>query len=207
MTKRAQTHIYLEGVLGASILVTEETAVAVENIELYDKSLVLTADLKQLPFLVGGGLQMIPDVSILNDLQTAGLDGATFTLVLLNGDYSVELLSIEDGRYSSNILDIPRRRKDVLLVAHFLILRDITSGELAIVQDPSQWDFEGDAILYDTITLALFADGGAAATGAGFGGYGHGEALLEIDWKSISAKELDEFIRESIFARGSGSET
>ena len=209
MPKRPQTHIYLEYCVMEAIGSGKESTVSVKHIELYDKSLVLTSDIKQLPFLVGGGLNGFFDPSIMDDLVASGASGMQCDMVLLNGQYDDALFgdALNYGAlYQSDILAIPGRRKDVLLVAHISIMHKTAAATTVFFNDPSKWDFEGEAILYDTLTLLCFTNTDVSL-GAGFSGYGHCEAILEIDWKPISTKEMDEFIRESIFARGSGSET
>lgn len=207
MPKRPKTHIYVEFIQAPVLKIGDELQTATIPIELYERSLVLTADIKRLPLLLGGSLKILLDASLESDLQAAGLDGFSIHVVLLNGDYSG--IFIEDSlfRYVVDLLGVAGRRKDVLLVGHAHIQRDaVTNNYYNLVIDNDSWDFEGEVVLYDTISLVIFAEATGAAAGSPMGSYAWAEAILEIDWKPISTKELDEFIRESVFAReGEGS--
>ena len=99
----------------------------------------------------------------------------------------------------------PVLKKDILLVAHGLVMKDPAAVYLTIVLDQGTWDFEGEHILFDNITIVVFADVGSAAGGDGLASYAWGEAILEIDWKDINNKDLDDYLREHVFARA-GSE-
>lgn len=196
--ERPDTHLYSEHVQAADIQIGQNYKAAAETITLFEKSLVLTSDLKRLPYLVGGKLSCYFDTTIHSDLVTAVLAGLHITSVLLNGDWKATIDG-QIGTYKSIIQDKPGRRKEILLVAHGFVWRD--TATLMIYFEPEHFQYVGEKVLYDTITLALFADAGAAAQAA-LASYAWSEMLIEVDWKPLNEDDLQEFLMEHIYARG-----
>lgn len=205
MIDRPNTHIYHMDIKAPTLDIGKEIIVAVVTLELYDKSLVLTSDIKKLPYLLGGSLKVFHDVSLRGDLAASGLGGVATHAILMNGDWSAILNG--ELRYQEAILDVPSRQKEILLVAHSTVYQNATIFYFVVVTDQAPWDFEGEHILYDTISLVIFADVDTAVGGTPLGSYSWSEAILEIDWKDINKKELDDYIREHIFARAGDLET
>lgn len=191
------THIYHEIIRNDKIAIGNLTSVASKQIELFSKSLALTQDLKRLPFLLGGKVYFWVDAGALYNVGTATLTGLGITVVLLNGSYEDFL---DYGVLTLN----EKAMNDLLLVAHGTLHYHVGVAEynVAIQLPPSHWDFEGNIVLFDTITLMIFLD---ADTNVSVADYVENrikaEMELEIDWRPFGKGELQEFIMEHIYAK------
>jgi len=202
---KQDTHIYFDYLEAGEITVGAEKDVVSEGIELYDKSLVLTSDIKRLPHLLGGSLKAFYDSSLIDDLIASGLTGIDITVVLMNGDYSGIFIGGTND-YVPDLLEVPSRRKDVLMVSHKIFSLNAANNVIIFQEDNDFWDFEGEVILMDTITLVIFANAGSAVSSVALASYAWAESILEIDWKPISNKDLQDYVMEHVFAR-QGSES
>lgn len=197
--EKADTHIYSEYVSATSINTGEATSIAAVPIVLFDKSLVLTSDLKRLPYIVGGKCAVYFDPTIHTDLVTSVLAGLHVTVALFNGDMVSELDGANNLTWIQAIMDVLSRKKELLMVAHGLIWRDVQNLELEF--DHGQFLYSGEKILYDTLTLAIFANSDANPTQA-LASFAWGEVVIEVDWKEFSEADLKEFLLEHVYARG-----
>lgn len=198
MTKKELTHIY-HGIKDAGIVsIGSAQGWGHSYLELFEKALVLTADLKRLPYLLGGKIFITYDSHILIDLIASGLVGMGFTIVLLNGTYDA-------GEFQNftALMDNERAKDDILMVLHgsFHSIASTQAGNVINVPI-SHWDFEGKKILYDTLTLMSFLDADTNVATASWGGNNIRAAFeLEIDWQPLNKAEMMEFLMEHIYAK------
>ncbi len=192
------THIYHEQLTSETIGIGANRSTAVRDIELFEKSLVLTSDLKRLPYLLGGKLFIFYDSHILISLIASGLLGMGFTVVLMNGTYDVAAFDTY-----GDLMGDDRAKDDVLLVLHGSFHSIATTNAGNVVHVPiSHWDLEGEKILYNALTLLVFLDADTNVASATFGGTNiKANMELEIDWKPINKAEMMEFLTEHIYAK------
>lgn len=194
--KKQLTHIYHEKIDGGIVNIGENKSFEEVTTELFAKQLVLTSDLKRLPYLLGGKLSLWVDAHIGTSLIASGLRGVGINAVLMNGFYD----GASFQTYPALMLD-DKAQSDILMTAFGVV--DALASEVASFSLPSShWDFEGDKILYDTITLIVFLDCDTNVATSVFGA-SNTKAMyeLEIDWKPIDKPELMEFLMEHIYAR------
>lgn len=194
------THIYhLSKCSGIVAIGTAKSNNTVQE-ELFKKSLALTSDLERLPFLLGGKVYFWLDSAIFGNILTSAISGVGVTVVLMNGSYNNDDFDLWEALYNN-----PKAKDDILLVCHGIISQVTgTAPEYAINVDArdSHWDFEGQIVLFDTITLLIFVDVDTNVSSADFLGCRiRGEAEIEIDWRPFSKGELQEFIMEHIYAK------
>ena len=190
------THLYHANQYMAGVDIGEYFSVAYHAVELFEKSLVLTSDLKRLPFLLGGKLYFWFDSHIHVSMVASGLAGVGATIVLMNGSY-------EAGDFDNfrALMQDDRAEDDILLVSHGFF--GAVAGESPFVDiQNSHWDFEGQKILYDTITMIIFIDCDANVSAQNFS-LTNIEAIyeIEIDWRPFNKAEMQEFIMEHIYAK------
>ena len=192
------THIYHNQLASGLINIGDAESRADEITTLFDKSLVLTSDLKRLPYLLGGKLFVWYDSHILISMTASTVVGVGFTVVLLNGTYE-----IADYVNFADLMGNTRAVDDILLVLHgsFHTIASTQAGNVVNVPI-SHWDFEGQKILYDSITLMVFLDADANVATATFSGSNiKVNYELEIDWRPLNKAELMEFLMEHIYAK------
>ena len=193
---KEMTHIYHANQYIAGVDIGAANSVAYNANELFEKSLVLTSDLKRLPFLLGGKLYFWFDSHIHTSLIASGLAGVGCTIVLMNGTY-------EQGDFATfrDLVQDERAQDDILLVSHAFwhsIAANVGTQDI----QASHWDFEGQKILYDTITMIIFVDCDANVASQNFS-LTNIECVyeLEIDWRPFNKAEMNEFIMEHIYAK------
>lgn len=192
------THIYHRQINMAGIPIGGALSGTGHVTTLFDKSLVLTQDIKRLPYLLGGKLFIWYDAHILINLVASGLVGLGFTIALLNGDYD-----IDNYVGFSDLMDDFKAIDDLLFVLHgsFHTIASTQAGNVINVPI-SHWDFEGEKILYDSFTLMGFLDCDTNVATADFPlGNVRMNYELEIDWKPTNKAEMMEFITEHIYAK------
>lgn len=195
MVKKSLTHIYQNGQAGAVVAIGDFNSVSQKYIELFEKALVLTSDLKRLPFLLGGRLFFWYDAHIPISLVASTLAGVGFTAVLLNGNHVLPdtFLAMMGDR---TLVD------DLLLTCHGIITAQAAGAGYMIHVEDSHWDFEGEVPLFDSLTLGMFTDCDNNVASANFGaGLIRVHMEIEVDWKPFSAAELKEFLMEHIYAK------
>lgn len=192
------THIYHADIDNLNAIVIGQNATrATLNYELFAKSLVLTSDLKRLPYLLGGKIFIWYDSHILVNIVGSALTGIGFTVVLLNGTFDA-------GNYGNfnEIMDDNEAVDDILLVLHGSFHAAAGTAPVPPNVPISHWDFEGKKILYDTISLLMFLD---ADTNVGTADFSASNIIpsfeLEIDWEPINKAEMMEFLTEHIYAK------
>lgn len=197
MTKKLLTHIYHEKTEAGTIAIGDDASNRVNNIELFDKSLVLTGDIKRLPMLLGGKLSFLFNPHALNKMSTSVLSGLTMAGCLMNGHYSED-----DFNDLAAIYNDERAKDDILLTVHASMNIKVPYDNPCIEVQDSHWDFEGKAILYDTITLMMFLSANQNVGTADLDGFLFNVAMeIEVDWDPISKPEMQEFIMEHIYAK------
>lgn len=169
------------------------------QLELFDKSLALTSDLKRLPFLLGGKVYFWLDAHALYGVGLSTLTGLGVTVVLMNGNY----MQGDFLNWTALISD-ERANDDILLVTHGSLHYHLGVAEynVAVNIKQSHWDFEGQIVLFDTLSILIFLDADTNVSSADYlTGKIKGEAEIEIDWRPFSKGELQEFIMEHIYAK------
>ena len=114
--EKPDTHIYHEYLNAGNIATGQHESVNSKSIELFEKSLVMTSKIDKLPHLLGGKIQGFTDMSIHTDLLASSLAGVDIAGVLLNGDYT-GIFGLNDD-YALDLMEIPRRKRDIQLVSH-----------------------------------------------------------------------------------------
>ena len=193
------THIYHESRGNAVISIGDSSSVNARQDELFSKSLALTQDLKRLPFLLGGKVYFWLDAHALYNVGTATLTGLGITVVLLNGNYD----AAEFDTYADLVLN-ERAQADVLMVCHGSLHYHAGANEygVAVNATPSHWDFEGNVVLFDTISMFIFLDADTNVAAADYAiNKVKAEYEIEVDWRPFSKAELQEFIMEHIYAK------
>lgn len=196
MAKKELTHIYHRVKWAEAIAIGDASDQSHVHEELFAKSLVLTSDLKRLPYLLGGKVNIWYDSHILVNMVASGLVGLGFTVVLLNGSYDSA-----DFVHFGEVLDDPRASDDVLLILHGSFHAAAGLAPVPPNVPISHWDFEGKKILYDTITLMCFLDADTNVATAIFGSNIRFMYELEIDWQPLNKIEMMEFLMEHIYAK------
>lgn len=196
MGKKELTHLYHRVVRGTTIGIGALHSEASEAIELFEKSLALTSDLKRLPFLLGGKLSILFAEHLPTSLIASGLIGVQITGYLMNGTYIDD-----DFQTPQDLILDERARDDILLMVAGHVGNVAGQAGVFDIKD-SHWDFEGETVLYDTISLLLFLRTDVNVASAVLTGADMSVIMeVEIDWKPISAKDFQEFIMEHIYAK------
>lgn len=196
--KKEMTHIYHGTVNSALIEIGAARSVNTKQTQLFEKSLALTQDLKRLPFLLGGKIYFWLDAHALYNVALSGLVGLGFTAVLINGSYQDEDFDTVFELFANE-----QAVSDILMICHgnfHYHLSPLMGIDTEL--EPSHWDFEGNVVLYDTITLCIFLDADTNVSTTDYlSGKIKGQYELEIDWRPFSSSELQEFIMEHIYAK------
>ncbi len=193
------THIYHINVSQGTITVGSAYEASEEQEELFEKSLVLTSDIKRLPYLLGGKVGFWWDANILTNMLASGLSGVGVDAILMNGEYT--------GNAFANLATLladDNAKDDMLLWSHAdfqLFVGTAPEYGVNIEVQTGHWDFEGAVILYDKITLLIFSDANTNVSTTGFTTNVKALAEIEIDWKQINKPELMDFIVEHIYAK------
>lgn len=192
------THIYHDVIRNAEIVIGDSSSVISRQTELFSKSLALTQDLKRLPFMLGGKVYFWLDAHALYNVTLSSLVGLGITVVLLNGSYEPD-----DFVTYGELIGDERVKDDVLLVAHGSLHYHTTPlAGIALETTPSHWDFEGNVVLFDTITLFIFLDADTNVASADYlENKIKAEYEIEVDWRPFSKAELQEYIMEHIYAK------
>ena len=193
--KKNMTHIYHDNIKMAQIDIGSSKSVNNKQITLFDKSLVLTSDLKRLPLLLGGKLMINSTGNFNLDMGASNLDGLELWGVLMNGSYDAD-----DFTQPDDLINDEKARADILLM--ILGLCTIDTNKVLFQLSDSHWDFEGQKILYDAMTLLIFVEGNTNVSVANFD-ENNIELIMEIeiDWEPVSKAELEEFVLEHIYAK------
>lgn len=196
MAKRELTHLYHQYIQNGQIAIGDFQITNEEKITLFEKSLVLTSDLKRLPYLLGGRLLIGLHANVATNIIASVINAITFDLVLLNGDYDAA-----DFNEAEDVITDDKAKDDILLMAHGYI--HALAGDTPTVDiQQSAWDFEGQKILYDTLTLLGFSYANANIGTAAFGPKNlKGFMEIEVDWKPLNKAEMMEFLMEHIYAK------
>lgn len=197
MAKKEFTHIYHEKVEANTVAIGDSLSNAIKNIELFQKSLVLTGDIKRLPVLLGGKLAFLINAHSFNKMSTSVLSGLEVAGVLMNGHYEQD-----DFTDLAAIYDDDRAKDDMLMTVWGIMAIKVPYDNPCIEITDSHWDFEGKTILYDTLTLIMFLAGNANVGSADLDGHLFNLTMeIEVDWEPINQKEMQEFIMEHIYAK------
>lgn len=199
MPQKELTHIYTLHRSIGSVNIGSSSRIQATPLELFAKTLPLTSDLKRLPYLLGFNMHvwLSPDIS--GEVGAGAVENIAFSGILLNGTYTATFSRAQD------VLDDPRASDDIIGMCSGIVL---TTGLIGADQPKSidiqnfAWDFEGRKILYDTVTLLTFAE-----TEVNVGDSAIAEDMIdiivhmEVDWRPVSLKEIQEFIMEHIYAK------
>lgn len=155
-----------------------------EELELFQKSLALASDLKRLPVLrsLSGCVEL--DADMRAHMGNASVEIIDFILKLYNGD--------------ANEMDAEHQ----IWAGAGVIYFDTTAKTAQIHLPNIDWDYEGGLLLGDTITLGLIGEcDGAVTTNIIPSAMLKAVIFLEIDWTPITSKQLDDYIKEHVYAR------
>ena len=195
MAKKEFTHIYHEYIQMNEIVIGVAQSSAHNQVELFEKSLVLTSDIKRLPLLLGGKLTFTTTGHLLTNMAASVITGLVWTGFLMNGTYDANLYAEPYEVWEDD------RAKDDILLHLFGVAISGSDAAVLDIQD-SHWDFEGKKILYDTITLLMFAQSNVNVATSNLGRVnGYLTLEIEVDWAPVSPAELKEFVLEHIYAK------
>jgi len=180
-TEYELNHIYHIRVLNTEISVGDKTCTITTLLELFQKSLALTSDLKRLPILRG-----ITGTW----LMYAGFDSSL--VATGNGEFNCQVRLYNDDDTS----DIEQMIWEVMAYG----AGDGTNLQ-CIALPALSWDYEGGVLLNNEIALWFeFSLKDDAVTNAFPASYIGVSLFLEIDWYPVSKKEFQEFILENVYA-------
>lgn len=172
-------HIDSVGLASLGIAIGVQNSTAEVELQLFEKSLALTSDLKRLPILRSKKGIITFGGNIGGLMGGSGLGGLTATINLYNG--------IIDTK---NIIDV----MEVFVSQSGNIIQSTTENH-------ESWDLEGGILLKDKLTMVLALSGSGLVAAADIpAGILFARWLLEIDWTPVSKKEFEEFILESVYA-------
>jgi len=152
------------------------------EIELFNRSLALTSDLKRLPILRAGHVN--PSISPSYDtlMQAGAIDTCRYVVSLHNAD--------------SDHADASNR-----IATGTGIINQSAGVGVFVEATPFQLDYEGGILLNSTITLRIFVDCSGTVAGASLPlGLFSAVGEIEVDWAEVSKKKFEEFLLESVYA-------
>lgn len=195
MVKKEQTHIYTLTRLSPQLDIGDYEISEYSQLTLFAKTLPLTSDLKRLPVLLGINMKVLNSPDMSGEIVGGGVEYCTVTGVLLNGTYdSDDFINIRE------LLADERASDDIIGIVQGYWGND-AAGLTNEIQDFA-WDYEGEKILYDTVSVLLFMETEVVVANSAIShSMATVVAIMEIDWKPVSVKEVQEFIMEHIYAR------
>jgi len=176
-------HIYHINTTSSVISIGSANSANTEELELFQKSLALASDLKRLPILRGIFASTDFSVAAPNEMNTSSIRNIKWSVELYNDDVE----SQDEGE----------------LLARWTLYCAQTNGVLEFVGfDMSSWDYEGGILLSDKVSIKgeLFSSSNVATADFPADRF-NGDVFLEIDWVPVSKSQLDDFIREHIYAK------
>lgn len=175
-------HIYRLILEQDVIQIGQNQTIATLDEVLYDRSLALSGDLKRIPIL-----RSIISVFNIAAPVTARMSASGITLLKAH-------LSV----YNDNIADVEELVYESDCLIHYNVS---TNTGFIEIQNPD-WEFEGGLVLNNEIRIQVTTDTNANVAGAALTeGTLDAILFLEIDWKEMTKKEMDEYIREFAFAK------
>lgn len=170
-----------------------------ERLSLFEKSLILTSDLKRLPYMLGGKVFIQTQAELMSNMLASAVGGLEVTILLMNGYYTAN----DYDRFNfgeESLVDDSRAVNDILLICHGRWHFDTTNNLAVAEVQESHWDFEGQKLLFDTVTMLSFARTNVAVANAILE-LPSGICEFEVDWRPVNKPELIEFMLEHIYAR------
>ena len=173
------------------------------ELELFERSLALTSDLKKLPILVG--IHCFPNIfsAIAQKKTSSGITGLATMLLIFNGDIDVDL---EDSVFTRDADFI-----DQLNESGNLIWTGYWKGEqggspvshiLETVNKPA-WDYEGAILLTHELNFLVITAADAAVSSVDLPAtLMSWHCMFEVDWMPVSKPKMTEYIVENVYARG-----
>lgn len=171
-----------------------------EELKFYEKESVLTHGIKQLPVLKNMSAHFSFNSTLPDDMQNSGIEGIEGYVFVFN---------CEESELPANETDYWTDPK-LLAVFPINIFRkyttDAANGYAAAYFYTSETDLNcpdvSDHLLMGQLTIVQNLYLNTNVAGAGFSANRVSCLLnLEVDWVSVSEKELDKFIKEYLFAR------
>jgi hypothetical protein len=181
-------HLYKVQASNDEIAIGQNTVITYQPMELFEKSLALTSDLRRVPILRGSHLTGWLDRLIKSSIVASGLNLVTFTIEVYSG-------------YSDGVTSDIGGLEDLLLHKQMVVFYNNTATTFFIHVEEAPWDYEGGMLLSDYVTLVLTTATDANVAGTAFPAnmlYAH--MFLEIDWFPINKNEFKNFILESVYA-------
>ena len=175
-------HIYNDTIGNAQVEVGSKSQVNRQEINLFDKSLALTSDLKRLPVLRSFDINILLDTGILTQMSASGW----------------MLCRIDAALYNCKISNISEEYRIGKVVAY--VYYDGTSANCMIQVGNLEWDLEGGLLLYDKITMSCNIYGNANVDPAIPAGEVNADFDIEIDWVKVTKSEFEDYLLEHVYA-------
>ena len=184
---RPLTHFYQFAIDSPEVGIGSTQHLETNYLELYEKSLALASDLERLPILVGARAHVEGAAPMKAYMVAAGLSGIACHIDVVNEE-------TDEGDEADN--------DDIVVRASASFWSPVAASTLSNMGSDFTWDFEGGILLAATISLIAITNTDIAVAGAAFAaGAFTIYVTLEVDWVKVTQKELDQFIREFLYAR------
>jgi hypothetical protein len=186
-------HIYYKYCAPGNLAVGYHVELDVIDIELFNKSLALTSDLKRLPILRSIMVNERYGRLTAAQMQASAVTNAILTLIVLNEKLNVAEL---ETVWLNNLWE----DHEVIYCAEMTIQQ--TAGQLTYHQlNESAWSFLGGILLGSNLTIGLITATATNVAAAQLPPVGAFDFFAEIDWQPVSKDEFEQFILENVYAK------
>lgn len=197
-TKRALNHIYPIYAISPQLDVGEvHHSVVCNRRVLFEKSMVLAEDLDRLPCLVGHMSSGWTEEDMIAIMGVGGVQKLQADFFLIDGNVNDnEVVGIDTIQQMVESFDM-----NILAHLHIDVIMHITASIGTVINDRCSWDFEGQRVLSDTISIVGNIRTNDPVEGAIQARAFSSLFLLEIDWKPITKKQLTEYLMEHVYTQ------
>jgi len=176
-------HIIYHVLENTSIPVGNSQDVVTHEIELFERSLALTSDVKRFPILRSLTVNFDWSESIAANMNSSGRSNASFKIYIWNA--SQEKIANDNLIFSS-----------LAFIAQ-------STGTIVMIQVQNEsWSFKGGALLGPEVTVRLVTSMAGNVTSVAFPEEVlNGQIFLEVDWFPLSKNQFKDIVLEDVYSR------
>jgi hypothetical protein len=188
-------HVYTEQIGNAEVAIGAHSDLSTASMELFDKSLALTSDLKRLPVIRSVAISPEFARTLAGALAASGIVFSVWSIAVWNGEYTVTEL---DGYISNH----EETEHGLLWHLTACIFYNTTSGIFTITYSNPVWPYRGGILAENELTLHSYWGLDANVAGTALpADTAFARFYIEVDWVPVSKKEFEAFVLEAYYAR------
>lgn len=174
-------HIYTLIINSPDIATGSDETETDGEIELFEKSLALTSDLKRLPILRSLIATINPAVTFYGKMTASNVTTVRVTL---------DVYTDED-----------RETENQIWHCSLILYVDGTNHVVIVSKDEPSWDFEGGVLCFDKLYYTIKTQTETNVTTNDLNDVGAIRLFLEIDWAELKKGQFEQYILENIYAK------